>query len=115
MYEIITREEESAAELLLEGEITIQYAREIKDQLASLLNQYQTIVVNHEKATCYDLSYLQLLVSLNKSADKSGKKIMLIINSQNSFYEIIKSAGCHNFAQVFKINVTSNFNGENNG
>ncbi len=115
MYEIITRDEESAAELMLEGDVTIQNASELKEQFTVLINQYQTIVVNHEKAAGYDLSYLQILVSLKKSADKSGKHLILKINPQNTFYEIIKSAGCQNFTQVFKINATSNINGDNNG
>ncbi len=115
MYEIIGHEEDSTAELILEGEITIHNAGDVKEQFEDMINKYHNVIVNHEKAVVYDLSYLQILMSLKKSADKSGKNLTLKINPQNSFYETIKLAGCQYFANVFEIKATSNINGENNG
>jgi len=70
-------ESDGAMVLRLEGECTIECARELKDALLGGLEKSEKLLVNCSKVTDVDISCLQLLYSALDSSAKMGKRLLL--------------------------------------
>ena len=75
MYEIQIDEVTSTGRIFLGGILKIQEINSLKEALQGALQQVETLKINHEKANSFDLTYLQLLVALHKSASSKHKTI----------------------------------------
>ena len=65
----------SDKQLILEGQLTIKNAASIKRDLLSALDSSQSVILVFKNVVKIDLSVLQLLVALQKSAVLHNKKL----------------------------------------
>ncbi len=95
MYETKIDEFESRAVIELSGQLTVQNAEAIKLRFSECIEKYKMVVLDLYNSDDYDLSFLQLLISLNRTAGILGKKIYFNIKDENTFFEFIGNAGYH--------------------
>jgi anti-anti-sigma factor len=74
-FELIKKEEESI--LFLNGELTLPYAAQFKNELTQALDSAQRLIIDTRGLSAIDLSGLQLLCSAHQSALASGKELSL--------------------------------------
>jgi len=98
MYEIIKGENSKSRELLLEGNLTIRNTVSVKEALLQLLNEPGQVIISHEKGTEFDYSYLQLLISAQKSAVAAGIEFELSNRHPESFIKLVKESGCPSYS-----------------
>jgi anti-anti-sigma regulatory factor len=77
--------------LNFKGSLTIQNALLLRDFLLNIPDQGDIIIIGHDEADEIDLSWLQLIVSLHKSAAKSGKTIKL--TNSDLFNTLVTDSG----------------------
>lgn len=83
----------SRVKLQLKESLSIQNALTLKEQFERAISEGDTIVIEHSDAEEFDLSYLQLLLSLDKYAAELGKKIKFTGSHPESFQQLVQSAG----------------------
>jgi len=93
MHEIKVDKQNSKLTIRLTGALTIQNALAIKEVLLKSLNEAESILLIYEKVEEFDLSYLQLLISLYKSAKALGKTITINKQLPESFIQCMKDSG----------------------
>lgn len=71
------RQNKNKTVLTLDGELTVNKAALLKDQLLSSLEESDEIEIYFENVTAIDLSCLQLLHAAHSSARKKNKKLVL--------------------------------------
>lgn len=79
--------------LLINGELTIQNASELKRILMESINNSEHVVLNLENVTEMDLSSLQLLYSAHRTAAKSNRRFTLSNNCPEVFKKAVKDTG----------------------
>jgi anti-anti-sigma regulatory factor len=89
MYELKISQQDKSAKLILTGALTLPNALAIKEAFTNLLKQGNNLVVNHEGADEFDISFLQLLVALNKSVYEANKKLLVEGPFPESFVTLI--------------------------
>ena len=100
--------------IILNGDLTIQKASDVREQLLNALRQNDHLVIDMKNIREYDLTFLQLLIALRKSVDESGKTLTVVTGNNQMFYDLLKSSG-YPQDKWFKIEpVISNNKGENN-
>lgn len=114
MYELIANENEQKATVILNGELTVQNILEIKNMISGAFQNYNTIVIDQTGAVQYDLSYIQLLISLKKSASVQGKIFQLLCNDKPEFKNSVLDAGYDYDSAFSKIATIKNTIGEEN-
>ncbi len=83
--------------LMMNGNLTIDRASEMKTSLLNSINSVNHLAVKLGEVTDIDLSCLQLLCSAHRTAAKLNKNLTLNINGCNKFRQAAKEAGyCHN-------------------
>jgi ABC-type transporter Mla MlaB component len=87
-------EEENGLRLALSGEITITNAVRIREVFLELLDRGRDSGVDLSGATDIDVSGLQLLCSLHRTAAGKGLNVHLDKNIPGNLAEVIKTAGC---------------------
>lgn len=65
------------ADLLFDGEVTIQRVAELKTQLSEALAGTDCLTLNLKDVSRADLTFLQLLCSAHRTAQKAGKEMCL--------------------------------------
>jgi len=78
--------------LNLEGELTIQCGRELKETLINSLNSSEQVILNMEKVTEIDISCLQLLCSAHRTSIKLNKHLAIAGNT-DLFSESVDRCG----------------------
>lgn len=81
--------------LRLEGEMTIAKAAKLKDALARAIDSGKTVVIDIDRVTGVDLSFLQLLCSAHRTAANQGKKLTISNPGLPVYAEARKTAGFH--------------------
>lgn len=84
---------ENTVVLRIGGEAVIDTAGELKEALLKSLARADDILIDIEKVTAADLSFLQLLCSAHKSCLKSDKKMRLGGIRPSVYHRIVKNAG----------------------
>jgi anti-anti-sigma regulatory factor len=74
-FELIQKEAESI--LIVNGELTLPYAAQFKDELMLALNSAQRIVIDTQGLSDIDLSGFQLICAAHQCALASGKELLL--------------------------------------
>jgi len=77
----------------LDGELTIEYAAELKALLIRALENADRVYIRLKDVTTVDLSCLQLLCSAHRTAVKAKKHITLDRGTCEIFGQTIKDAG----------------------
>lgn len=87
--EVIINNREAA--LQLKGMLNIQNIQSIKELIMNTLPEVDYLFINHDEAEEFDLSYLQVLVSLHKTTECCDKRIGY--SFPESFKTIISNSG----------------------
>jgi ABC-type transporter Mla MlaB component len=77
----------------LTGVMTIEYAREARMLLQDLLVKKDHLCLNLDSVTSIDLSCLQLLCALHKSAMQTGKSVTLEYSPSSVITKALRQAG----------------------
>jgi len=93
MYEIEVDQQNSNVKIIFSGALTIQNSIAINEGLRKPLNQSNTLLINHEKVDEFDLTYLQLLLSLHKSTDSLHKTLIITGHQPEAFIKCLKDSG----------------------
>jgi hypothetical protein len=115
MHEIIIDEVTSTGKINLNGSLIIQEIQAVKELFCNLIDQTNHITVNHENANSFDLSYLQLLVALHKSAIYRNKEVEVEDKHPESFMQLIKESGCPFYKWLNIVSEETIEKGEQNG
>ncbi|MBF0545021.1 MAG: STAS domain-containing protein [Candidatus Riflebacteria bacterium] len=75
------------------GELVLSQANEIKKILLEALGKYENLVIDLSQVSALDVSFLQLLCSMHKSAIKAGKIVKLDSKMSQIVREVISLAG----------------------
>jgi anti-anti-sigma regulatory factor len=104
MYKIETDQTTSTTTFLLSGSMTIVSAQEIRDALLNALSGASLLVLDQTSIEEYDLSFMQLLISLYKTASMSGKKISFVGNELPLFKSLLSNCGCPEYSWLVEEN-----------
>jgi anti-anti-sigma regulatory factor len=91
------------ATLKLNGSLTIQNIASLHKIFAESLNLVKELNIDHEAADEFDLTYLQLLVALHKTAVNLNKKIKVDCKHPELFVQMTSEVGSPAFLE--KINI----------
>ncbi len=83
-------------ELKLENTLTIDKSHKIKELITDALKKANHIKLMAEECEAIDLSAIQLLVSLYKTAQKENKKISIDISISEEQENLLNNAGIYN-------------------
>src|SRR5574340_1490904 len=92
MSEFSAGESEGAAELVLDGPLTIENASAIRKKLISTLIREDEIVVCIDPDVPVDLSFLQLLCSAHRTASNLGKSFSLRHQGSGNFSAAVEDS-----------------------
>jgi len=95
MYDFIIKDDGVTGKINFSGSLTIGNAISIKECLLNSLEKVQKLLIDHQDATKYDVTYLQLLTALHNSAGIAGKKVTQ--NYSKSFNAFVKDAGLEKY------------------
>ncbi len=79
--------------LTINGELTIENATALQGIFIRSLDTSEHLIVNLEKASAIDLSFLQLLCSVHKTSSDLKKQLTLSVMCQEIFRNAVKEAG----------------------
>jgi anti-anti-sigma regulatory factor len=98
MYHLEIDQSSSKATLQLSGAMTITTVQEIKESFQSALSGTNHLCIDHKEVVEYDLSYMQILISLFRTANSSGKKLSLLGNESAAFKSLLVNCGCPEYS-----------------
>jgi anti-anti-sigma regulatory factor len=82
-----------SGKILLEGELTLINAQEVKAKLHEALKKYQVLKVSVRNILSIDLSIIQLLYSLSKTAGQMKKSVTFDIVLPPEIDPLLRKAG----------------------
>jgi ABC-type transporter Mla MlaB component len=82
-----------ADHIRLSGPLTIRYISELKEILASSLASHQSIDIEIPSEAEADISFVQLLISVQVSARASGKAVKLSHDPQGPLLDVLTRGG----------------------
>jgi len=88
-----TAEQTETRTLALDGECTLDRAIELKEVLLEALKDGGDLLLNLEKVTEVDLSFLQILCSAHRTASSFRKRFTLCPSPSAALIEAAESAG----------------------
>lgn len=77
----------------LGGDLTLQNISEIKSKIEAQLANSKSIVIEHQKAESFDVSYLQVLHSLYNHTSMNNQALSFNGNHPVDFISLLKNAG----------------------
>lgn len=77
----------------LKGELTVEHASDLKISLRSALERADQVGIRFEEVTAMDISCLQLLCSVHRTASHLNKQIRILDDKPSVFYETLERAG----------------------
>lgn len=86
-------EKERKARMTIEKELTIYTALEIKEYFLNALEKFDEIKVQIKDVENIDLSFLQLIESLRKTAEEYEKKVEISAQLQNGTRSLVENSG----------------------
>lgn len=97
MYDLQIDETNSTGRMALSGSLKIQEIVPLKEALSGALKQVKTLKIDHENCKSFDLTYLQLLISLHKTAALQGKSVVIEEKHPIEFISLIRGSGCPSY------------------
>ena len=92
-----TLTENQIAQTFIEGNLAIRDSEVLKEALLSLLEKHINIEIYFKNINCVDISILQLLVAMHKSASAEQKSIKYFFEDSEYFNNILNHSGYYNF------------------
>jgi anti-anti-sigma regulatory factor len=84
---------ENFVRIYLGGDLSVNTLGELLPKLKAIEKDYAEMELNINDVTVFDLATIQLLVSLQKSAEKHKKKMKFKIDLSKDIMELIENAG----------------------
>jgi ABC-type transporter Mla MlaB component len=94
-------ENQNTAEFLIEGEATIRNELDLYNLLIIKIEEHNNFVIKLIDIKNIDLSFIQLLLSFEKTIKNSGKKVSFKIELADASNIILKNAGI-DITKLFK-------------
>lgn len=104
MYELKIENNLSQATILLNGPLTISNAQEIKNAMLNALNSTNHVCLDLSAIDEYDLSFMQILISLYRTASSVGKKISFVGSESPGFVSFLSNCGCPEYSWIINEN-----------
>jgi ABC-type transporter Mla MlaB component len=82
---------------VIEGELVIREAAAIKENLLNLLKNYQSIELKFKEIDKLDVSALQLLIAIHKSATTQQKNITFHFEDSEYIKSVLNNSGYNIF------------------
>jgi anti-anti-sigma regulatory factor len=79
--------------LTLEGDCTLERARELKSLLHDALKADGDLVLNLDNITATDISFLQLICAAHRTALAGGKRVLFRPKPSTAFMDTARGAG----------------------
>jgi anti-anti-sigma regulatory factor len=79
--------------LSIEGAVGLRDAGNICQRLAAALAEFDQIEIDASGITSIDISIIQLLISMRKSAERKGKKLLIAAGATGTFEKVLAQAG----------------------
>jgi len=79
--------------LNIEGDLTIETAENVRQQLLDAIKQYQILDIDVKNVASFDLSFLQLIFSAHNTAIKETRNIFVKMDLPAETNNLLKSAG----------------------
>ncbi|HKL38524.1 MAG TPA: STAS domain-containing protein [Bacteroidales bacterium] len=86
-------QKENKARMVVEKELTIYTVLEIKENFLDAINQYNELDVQIKNVENIDLSFIQLIESLRKTAEEYDKKISISAELVDETQTLVDNAG----------------------
>lgn len=86
------------ARIVLEGALTIRNAAGIRDELLEMLPRFDAFHIQVCQVVELDLSFVQLLLALRKSALTAGKKMTLEMDLSVGLQLLLKRSGLYDLS-----------------
>ena len=83
------------ARIVLEGVLTIQHAAVVRDELLKILPRFDAFHVQVCQVVDLDLSFVQLLLALRKTALVAEKKMTIEMDLSDGFQLLLKRSGLY--------------------
>lgn len=115
MYEFQTDEQNQTGKITLTGNLRIQEITAVKEALAEAVEKVRILKINHTNAKSFDLTYLQLLVSLAKTASAQNKQLIFEDKHPVEFISLIKDSGSPLYGWLNIENEDDSLTGGENG
>ncbi|MEA3444950.1 MAG: hypothetical protein U9R19_09535 [Bacteroidota bacterium] len=96
---VLEKSTEGSAELVLEGDLSMDYSMQVYDELISLSNNSEFDIIRIKKIKNVHLSLIQILISLKESLRKKNREIEIICDFEGEFSELLENAGIANLLQ----------------
>ncbi len=96
MYKLDFNEPDSKAVLSFNGPLTIQNISAIREAMLSALNKADIVLIYHYGVEEFDISYLQILIAVEKSMTMAGKKLIIKSDGKDAFRKFLEDSGCRN-------------------
>lgn len=93
MSEVKILEDQNTVLIELDGAANIANAGEILTLFANAHKQNKNIEINHQNVEEFDVTYLQLLFTLQRAATESGCAFRLGGTNPESFIALVKGSG----------------------
>lgn len=90
---------ENKTKIVLEGELSIMYLQDLKDQFFRVLDEYDFVEIEVNKVTSIDISVLQLLCAAHRYACSKDKTLVLNKEISEDFKKAIVAGGFNNFTE----------------
>jgi len=90
---------ENLVRIFLGGDLSVNNLNELLPKIRAIEKDYSEIEININEVSVFDLATIQLLVSLQKSAERHKKKIKFKIDLSKDIMELIENTG---FLKVLK-------------
>ncbi len=85
--------DEKHVELTLEGELTLQNAKELKKSIQKNIAGYESVNIKADNITQADITFIQILKSLERHLTDKGKKITTNIKYPYDVKTLLANAG----------------------
>lgn len=93
MIDFLINDNDNMGILTMAGEMTVERAVEVKAALMKAFDKVDKVVINLEKVTELDLSFLQLLCSAQQSSVIRNKRLTIDNHLPEVFRQTVENAG----------------------
>jgi len=80
-------------DLHVTGDLSVQYAEQIKTDFLQLLESMKDVCLNLEKVSTIDVTGIQLIYALKSELEKQEKKFLLIHPDNVTLQELLEKTG----------------------
>ena len=94
MYELNIIEEELKAVIKFNIPLIIQNISAIKEAIIEAIDKTNHLIVDHTSCEEFDISYLQILIAVQKTMNLCGKKLTIKGIEDDLFHKFLEDTGC---------------------